>query len=230
MRKRLPYIALLVAAISGWWISDHEIVPWVQHISGYDQIQDRDLSVLLGHWVFGQLPRVLVCVAVWLVGSRLGLMPSLRQSLASGVSWRRVIRTGLIATAILLVLEVGIGAAAGGKFGFHPYFTKMAGDLVSNMYEEIVYRGLMFSAFYGVAAAGSFPLMGKPNRAGLIAGIIGSCIVFAVGHEQYSIALRVVVGVVAVVFTYPWIAARSLWAPWIPHTLGDVIVDSILKL
>ena len=36
-------------------------------------------------------------------------------------------------------------------------------------------------------------------------------------------------GVVAVVFVYPWAASRSLWAPWIPHTLGDVIVDSILE-
>jgi membrane protease YdiL (CAAX protease family) len=61
-------------------------------------------------------------------------------------------------------------------------------------------------------------------------GGFGSCVVFAVGHEQYSIALRVVVGLVAAVFAYAWIAARSLWAPWIPHTLGDVIVDSILEL
>jgi len=230
MKKRLPYIALLAAALVAWWISDHEIIPWVERVAGYNRIHDRDLSILLGHWVFGQLPRVLVCVAVWLVGSRLGLMPSLWQSLASGGSWHRVVVTGLIATAIFLVLTVGIGAAAGGTFGFHPYFPKMAGDLVSNMYEEIVYRGLMFCSFYGVAAAASFPLAGKLDRVGLVVGTIGSCVVFAVGHEQYSIALRVVVAVVAVVFAYPWIAARSLWAPWIPHTLGDIIGDSILKL
>lgn len=101
----------------------------------------------------GQLPRVLTSVAVWLVGERFGLMPSLRQSFASGGSWRRVVITGLIATVIFLVLKVAIGAAAGGTFGFHPYIPKMVGDLVSNMYEEIVYRGLMFSAFYGVVAA-----------------------------------------------------------------------------
>jgi membrane protease YdiL (CAAX protease family) len=230
MKKRLPHIALLAAALVAWWISDHQIVPWVQRIAGYDGIRDRDLSVLLGHWVFGQLPRVLVCVAVWLVGSRLGLMPSLRQSFASGGSWRRVVMTGLIATAVFLVLTMAIGAAAGGTFGFHPYFPKMAGDLVSNMYEEIVYRGLMFSAFYGVVAGASFPLAGKLDRVGLVVGTIGSCVVFALAHEQYPIALRVVVGVVAVVFAYPWIAARSLWAPWIPHTLGDFIGDTILEL
>ena len=230
MKKRLPHIALLIAALAAWWISDHEITPWVQRVAGYDSIHDRDLSVLLGHWIFGQLPRVLVCVGVWLVGSRFGLMPSLRQSLTVGGSWRRVVVTGLISTGILLVLTVGIGAAAGGTFGFHPYFPKMAGDLVSNMYEEIVYRGLMFCAFYGVAAAASFSLVGKLDRLGVIVGTVGSCVVFAAGHEQYSITLRVVIGVCAVVFAYPWIATRSLWAPWIPHTLVDVIGDSILKL
>jgi Type II CAAX prenyl endopeptidase Rce1-like len=230
MRKRLPFTALLAAALVAWWVSDHYLVPWVQRVAGYDRIQDRDLSVLLGHWVFGQLPRVLVCVAVWLVGSRMGLMPSLRQSLGSGGSWRRVVLTGLIATVIFLAITVAIGAGAGGTFGFHPYFPKMAGDIVSNMYEEIVYRGLMFSAFYGVAAAASFPLSGKVDRAGLLVGTIGSGAVFAVGHEQYPVALRVVVGVVSVAFAYPWITARSLWASWIPHTLGDVIADSILEL
>jgi len=230
MKKRLPYILLLAAALTAWWVSDHEIVPWVQRVTGYERIKNRDVSVLLGHWVIDQLPRVLVCVAVWLVGSSYNLMPSLRRSFASGGSWRRVVRTGLIATAILLLVTVGIGAAAGGTFGFHPYFPKMAGDLVSNMYEEIVYRGLMFSAFYGVAAAASFPLAGKLNRAGVVVGTIGSCAVFALGHEQYPVALRVVIGVVAIVFAYPWIASRSLWAPWIPHTLGDVIGDTILSL
>lgn len=93
-----------------------------------------------------------------------------------------------------------------------------------------MYRGLMFSAFFGVVAGTRFPLSGKADRAGLVVGTIGSCVVFALGHEQYPVALRVVVGVVAVVFAYPWAAARSLWAPWIPHTLGDFVGDTILTL
>jgi membrane protease YdiL (CAAX protease family) len=169
-------------------------------------------------------------MAVWLVAARAGLMPSLRQSLASGGSWRRVVNTGLIAAAILLVLEVAIAAAAGGTFGFHPYFPKMAGDLVSNMYEELVYRGVMFCAFYGVAAGASFAPAGKLDRAGMAFGTLGSCLVFAIGHEQYPVELRVLVGVVAVVFAYPWIAARSLWAPWIAHMLGDVVGDTFIEL
>jgi len=73
-----------------------------------------------------------------------------------------------------------------------------------------VYRGLLFSAFYGAAAAASFPLSGKVDRAGILVGTLGSCIVFAVGHEQYGMALRVVVGVVAVVFANPWITSSGI--------------------
>jgi hypothetical protein len=230
VKQRLPYVVLVVAALAGWWISDHSIVPWIQGVAGYDRIQDRDLSVVLGHWIFGQLPRVLVCVAVWLVATRMGLMPSLRQSFGSGGSWRRVVITGLIAAGVFLVVTVVIGAAAGGTFGFHPYVPKMVGDLVSNMYEEVVYRGLMFSAFYGLVAATPFPLAGPVDRAAAVGGTVGSCAVFAAGHEQYAVALRVVVGIVAILFVYPWIAARSLWAPWIPHTLGDIIADTVVRL
>src|SRR5262245_53573534 len=108
MKQRLPYVALVAAALVAWWVSDHPIVPWIERVAHYDRIRNRDLSVLLGHWVFDQLPRVLVCVAVWLVGSSFGLMPSLRRSFASGGSWRRVIVTGLIATGIFLLLTAGI--------------------------------------------------------------------------------------------------------------------------
>jgi membrane protease YdiL (CAAX protease family) len=88
----------------------------------------------------------------------------------------------------------------------------------------------MFCAFYGVMTGASFPLAGKAKLAGLIAGTIGSSVIFAIGHEQYEMVLRVVIGVFATVFAYPWVAARSLWAPWIAHMLVDVIGDSILQL
>ena len=95
MKKRIPYISLLAAALIAWWVSDHQIVPWIERFARYETIRNRDLSIVLGHWVFDQLPRVLVCIAVWLVGSRFGLMPSLRRSLASGGSWRRVVAPAL---------------------------------------------------------------------------------------------------------------------------------------
>ena len=230
MSERLGRIGLLVAALAAWWLGDHYVTPWVQDLAGYHQIRNHDLAVVLGHWVFGQLPQLVLCIGVWLVGSRLGWLPSLRRSLGSGGSWRRVIRTGLIATAILLAITVGLGAALGGTFGFWPYVPKMAGDLASNLYEELIYRGLILSAFYGAATATTLPLDGKLDRLGVVVATVGSCTVFAAAHEQYPIELRVVLGIVSIVFVYPWLAARSLWASWIPHTLGDFVGDTILKL
>jgi membrane protease YdiL (CAAX protease family) len=81
-----------------------------------------------------------------------------------------------------------------------------------------------------VAAGATFPLSGAADRKGVVVGTIGSCVIFAAGHGQYPVPLRVVLGVVAVIFVWPWVKARSLWAPWIPHTLGDVIGDTILTL
>jgi membrane protease YdiL (CAAX protease family) len=223
-------LAILVAALAAWWFGFRTLAPWVQRVTGFERMTDHDTTVILGHWLAWQLPGVVPCVAVWLVGERFGLMPSLVRSFGSGGSWRRVVVSGLVASVVLLLLTVGIGLAVGGRFGFHPYAPKMLGDLVSNMYEEIVHRGLLFAAFYGVAAGSTFPLSGKPDRLGVAVGSVGSSIVFAAGHGQYPLPLRVVLGVIALVFVWPWVRARSLWAPWLPHTLGDVIGDSILIL
>jgi membrane protease YdiL (CAAX protease family) len=230
MRKRLPRLAFLVVALAAWWLGYNRLDGAVQRWVGFSRVTNEDTQTVLGHWFMWQLPAVLVCVAVWLVGQRLGYMPSFVRSLRLGGSPRRVLTTGLIASVVLLVITFGLGAALGGEFGFHPYVPKMLGDLVSNMYEEIVFRGLVFCAFYGVAAAATFPLVGSLSRAGLVAGTIGSCVAFASGHTQYPLALRAVLGVIAIVFVWPWVRARSLWAPYIPHTLGDIIGDTLLKL
>ncbi len=223
-------LALLAVSLAAWWVGYRVVVPAVTRAVGFERITDRAVQNVVGHWLVWQLPGVLLCLAVWVLGQRLGLLPSLRRSLGLGRSGRRVLRSGLLATAVLLLISVVVGKAAGGTFGWHPYVPKMVGDLVSNLYEELVFRGLIFSAFYGVAAGATFALDGALDRRGVALGTVGSCVVFAAGHTQYPVSLRVVLGVIAVVFVWPWVRARSLWASWIPHTLGDVILDSVLKL
>lgn len=232
MKGRLPRFGLLIVAVAAWWFGYRVLVPWVQRVVMWDAtVTDPDARVVLGHWLAWQLPAVLLCMAVWLVGQRLGLMPSFVASFGGGGSWRRVLRNGLIASAALLVITVVVGAALGGTFGFHPDGKKMAGDVVSNMYEEIVNRGLMFSAFYGVGANRTFALAGALDRKGIVVGALGSSVIFAAGHTQYPLPLQVFMGLMALgVWAWPWWSARSLWAPYLPHTLGDVVGDTILKL
>lgn len=228
MHDRLVRVAFLVAALAAWWFGFRALTPWVQRVAGFGDFAEP-WRTLFGHWFFWQLPGVALCVVVWLVGARMGVMPSLRGALSSGGSWRRVAKTGLIATAILLALTVVIGGFVG-RFGWHPPFWKMAGDLVSNLYEELVHRGLVFCAFYGVVAGRTFPLAGDVDRAGVIAAAIASCLIFAAGHGQYALPLRATLAVISVVFVAPWVLSRSLWAAWLPHTIGDVVGDSILRV
>jgi hypothetical protein len=227
---RAERAGVLAAALAAWWIGYQWANPAFQRAVGFHRVEDPALETLLGHWFVWQGPAVLLCVAVWLAGAHRGLLPPVVGSLGSGGSWGRTLRAGLSATVVLLALTVGLGAAFGGTFGFHPPWVKMVGDLVSNLYEEVVFRGLVFSAIYGAVAGATFPLAGPLDRRGVVVAAIGSCVVFAWGHGQYPVPLRVVLGLVALVFVWPWVRARSLWAPWIAHTLGDVVGDSILEL
>jgi hypothetical protein len=229
--RRLTRAVYLAVTLVTWEISIRTLSPWFQRLMGFRRIASHDVATVVGHWFAWQLPAVIPCVLVWWIGERLGLMPSFTSVFKSGGSWSRVVRAGLMATIVLLFLTLTLGKAVGGTFQFQPYVPKMIGDVVSNMYEEIINRGFFFAAFYGLAAGATFPLSGKLHRGGLALGTIGSCIVFASGHTQYPLPLRVLLGVVAAVaFVWPWVRARSLWAPWIPHTLGDFIADTILRL
>lgn len=230
MPARLRYLLFLAAVLLAWWVGDHWLTPWLQRLTHVRDIHSRALAIILSHWVIDQGPRVVLCLALWLLGTRLGLMPSLRSTLGSGGSWRRVLSSGVTATGVILALFVLLVLGTGGSFGLHPDFPKMAGDLISNLYEEVVYRGLMLGALYGLGAGAALPLDGPRHPAGLVTGVLGSSVIFGLAHEQYALPLQVVTALVGLIFALPWIKARSLWAAWLPHTLGDVIGDTFMAL
>ena len=162
MATRVPRLVLLATVVLAYWVDHRLIVPWMARATDSRAIRDPDLAVVLDHWVFDQLSRVLILVAIWLVAARLELMPSFERSFRSGGSWRRVLRTGLLSSAVILLAIVAVGAAFG-HFGFHPYFPKMAGDLVSNMYEEIVYRGVILMRVWELAASANSRVLRTPR-------------------------------------------------------------------
>jgi membrane protease YdiL (CAAX protease family) len=222
-------LALLAGSLLAWWAGNHALMPWAQQVAGLERVTGPVARTLLGHWVFWQLPTALACLAVWWAGARLGLLPPPLATLRGGGSWRRVVAFGL-AGGVAIVAWSAVGAAFGGGFGFHPDFPKMAGDLVSNLYEEIVYRGLIFCTCYGVAAGATPPLEGPLDRMGLVAAAVGSAAVFGAGHDQAPVGLRLAIGVAGIIFAWPFWRTRSLWAPWLAHMVGDVVGDTFLTL
>jgi hypothetical protein len=222
----------LASAVTTWHLAFRFGPPAFEQLIGFSHFGERhrDLATIVGHWFAWQLPAVVPCVLLWLLGQHLGLMPSLSASLGSGGSWRRVVRAGLAAGSVLAIVTLVLGPAVGGRLGFHPYLPKVAGDLVSNMYEEIVHRGFLFAAIYGLVAGATFPLEGKLDRRAVAVATVGSTFAFAALHAQYPLALRVLLGVVSLAFVWPWVRARSLWAPWVVHMIGDVVGDTFLVL
>lgn len=79
-------------------------------------------------------------------------------------------------------------------------------------------------------AATPCPLVGPLERWATAFSAIVSSLDFALSHQQYSMGLRVFTAVMSLAaWAWPFFTARSLWAAWIPYTLGDLIGDSILK-
>src|SRR5687768_14008096 len=142
--------ALAVATLTAWWFGFRVLVPWVQRVTAFERISDGPVRTILGHWFFWQLPGVLLCVSVWIAGSHLGLLPPLRRALELGGSARRVVVNGLLAGCGLVGVTIALGAALKGSFGLYLNPPKMIGDVASNLYEEVVYRGLVFCSFYGL--------------------------------------------------------------------------------
>ena len=227
MRHRLLALGLFAIAVIVWWFSNHQLVPALQRAFGFDGIADRDVKVIVGHWIFYQGPTIALLLVVWAVAWQVRVMPSPRALLHARS--KQVWRVGAIATLGLLAFTVLGAKAFGAKFGFHPWPAKMIGDVVSNMFEELTYRGLFFCLVYAAVSGAQFP-DGKHQRIALVVAALASSALFAFGHGQYNSAQKIGVMIVGLIFVGAFIGARSLWAPWLAHQLGDMVGDTIVSL
>ena len=90
---------------------------------------------------------------------------------------------------------------------------EVAGNLFSNFYEELIYRG--------------FLLAGLTVLIGFWPAAVLTSITFGLTHEQYPPMLQGLIAITS--FGWCWIVRRSksLWAAWGAHMLLDMIVDAI---
>ena len=91
---------------------------------------------------------------------------------------------------------------------------KIAGNVVSNFYEEFVYRGFLLVALG--AAIGFWP-----------AAIIASAM-WAYTHSQYPLSLQALIMTVGIYFSWLTRRARSLWTPYTSHMILDLVGDSLI--
>jgi membrane protease YdiL (CAAX protease family) len=139
--------------------------------------------------------------------------------------WRDALRLGAIGGAIPLLVNVAVllalqasGAAGGGPaLGYTaPQGWAVAGNLISNFYEEVVFRGFFVLALR--------PLLG-PALA-----MCAASAAFGFSHDQYPLFLQLVIAGAGVLWCWIDWKAKSVWPSWIAHELVDLVGDSIFRM
>jgi membrane protease YdiL (CAAX protease family) len=171
----------------------------------------RGPHLLVGHVLVWSLPMALVAYLVIRV-----LVQSWRlQPLSLTRHWPRALVDGVWGGLAASALAIAACAAAGQHFHFHLDGWGIVGNLFSNFYEELFYRGLVFAAAW--YATGS-----------LVAGACVSGWAFAYTHTQFPTPMRVLVGGVGALWSWVYARSGNLLAPYIAHELSDLILDAIL--
>src|SRR6185369_17290387 len=112
-------------------------------------------------------------------------------------------------------IAIAAALATGMHFHWHPDGWAMLGNVFSNFYEELFYRGLVFAAaWYATGSA--------------LAGAAVSGWAFGYTHAQFPMPLRVLTGVVGALWSWAYARTGNLLAPYVAHELSDIILDAIL--
>jgi len=167
----------------------------------------------LKHVFFYSLTNAVLCFGTFLVFAKLKMfrLPSLKRNVKSSLVKGFV--AGLIITA-LTVIQVFLTKS---QFHFNLDIWEITGNIFSNAYEEIIYRGLIFT--------GMLYLFRISWAAFIVSGLI-----FGWSHTQYNLFMQFGVGVVGVILSYLYYNTGNLLAPWTTHQVTDTIVDTILEM
>ena len=119
---------------------------------------------------------------------------------------------GIIAGTVLAAIPLLIVASMGQKFRYQVDIYRYGINCVTNLYEELICRGLLLAS-----------CVKYWNRA---SAVVWTSVVFGLAHglTEKSIAIALGAGLMA----WAVLKAKSLWAGWTSHQLTDTLVDTFL--
>lgn len=166
-------------------------------------------KLLVGHMVIFSLVPALICGLWWYCLIYKQLLPPAR--ILGSISRSLILGTAagmFLALATLVSMPLLYGLTI--KFHMNPW--SVVGNLFSNAYEEVVYRGLLFVAVR--AATGN-----------LWAAIIFSGAAFGYVHDDYPIGARIEVGLMGSILAWIYARTDSFIAPVWAHNIADWVID-----
>jgi membrane protease YdiL (CAAX protease family) len=195
------------------WVSQRTITPEIAAQVEPSFGPADGAGLFLRHLLTFSLVTAAISLAAWLAFARVGWLAPPLPWLGFGPG---ALKLGAIAGVALSALVVIVGVAMGERVHFHPDGWKMAGNVFSNYYEEVSYRGLLMQAAW--AATGS-----------RVAGVVLSSAVFGWTHfhGSHAAVMAIGAGVAGCVFGALAIRTRSLGGAWVAHQVSDMILDSL---
>ncbi len=170
------------------------------------------VGLFLPHMLLYSTTSAACAFILWIVLARLGVVPAPRFPVNRAVLSHGLV-VGLLASALTaVVVFLMAGAGAFHWVGLNGW--KIAGNLFSNFFEELIFRGFVLTALGAVI--GFWP------------AALASSIWWAATHVQYPLPLRACIAAVGLLFCWELRRTKSVIAPYISHQTLDVILDSVI--
>jgi len=205
---------VLLCALFVNYSGHYYINPYIRSlIEPFFESFDENKLSFIRHLLFYSFPKTLFCSAAIfiLIKTSILKLPSFKRNVKKAFMW------GTVVGVIVGVLTIAQVLVTGGSFDITVNIWSLSGNLFSNAYEEIIYRGLVFSA--------SLYFFRKPWAAAIISGLV-----FGFSHSQYGIGQQLGVGVVGTVLSLIYYSTGNLLAPWVAHQVTDMIVEITLNM
>ena len=176
---------------------------------GFSDKLNKLLFYDYGNGLLGLLPLTL---AILFIGKHLLKMDYDEQWSGTTTYNLPSLKYGMIGGLALAAIPLIIVASTGQKFSPKVDVYRYGLNCVTNLYEEIICRGLLLAC-----------CVKYWNR---LSAVVWTSVVFGLAHglAEKSIMIALAAGLMA----WAVLKAKSLWAGWTSHQLTDMIVDTFL--
>lgn len=197
--------SFIFAGLYGIQVTRQFVIP----LLGFSDKLNHVLFYDYGNGLLGLLP---LALALLFIGKYLLKMDYSDQWSGTTAYTLASLKYGLMAGLILAAIPLLIVASTGQKFNPTVDVYRYGINCVTNLYEEIMCRGLLLAC-----------CIKYWNR---LAAVVWTSVVFGLAHglTEKSVAIALGAGLMA----WAVLKAKSLWAGWTSHQLTDMIVDTFL--
>lgn len=202
---------VLISSIGVWLFSFLIFKPWVVGFySKFFENFEVGPRLFFKHSFVFSAPTALLCLVWIILLQKWKLIEPIqvsfdKKSVMISLYWG--VGVALITLAIAPILGMNY------RFHFDPW--SIAGNFISNLYEEIIFRGLLFLSFWRA--------FGSKSIAIFLSGIL-----FGLTHEQYPWLLKTYIAVIGSFLSYLTSKERNIIPAIIVHDISDWILDLFL--